>query len=110
MTLEYLGRKWAMLILLEIYKGGGRRRFGELRERLEGITSKVLTTRLKELEERGLVTREVDASAVPLKVEYALTAPGEDVVRIIKELKQWALTWMLENLDCQGQDCSSCEL
>ncbi len=110
MTLEYLGRKWAMLILLEIYKGGGRRRFGELRGGLDGITAKVLTTRLKELEERGLIRREVDASSVPFKVEYELTPAGEDVIRIIKELKQWALTWMVDNLDCQGQDCSSCEL
>ena len=110
MTLEYLGRKWAMLILLEIYKGGGRIRFGELRNRLDGITSKVLTTRLKELEEQGLLLRHVDAASVPFKVEYALTAPGVEVIEIIKDLKSWALRWMIDNLDCQGQDCSECTL
>ena len=110
MTLEYLGRKWAMLILLEIYKGGGKRRFGELKNSLDGITSKVLTTRLKELEEQSLVVRNVDAVSVPLKVEYALTDPGEEVIEIIKDLKSWALKWKVDNLDCQGQDCSSCTL
>ncbi len=110
LTLEYLGRKWAMLILLEIYKGGGRRRFGELKECLDGITSKVLTTRLKELEGQGLVVRMVDAQSVPVKVEYLLTPPGEEVIGIIKDLKSWALKWMIDNLDCQGQDCSSCDL
>ena len=110
MTLEYLGRKWAMLILLEIYKGGGRRRFGELRASLEGITSKVLTTRLKELEEQGLVVRSIDAKSVPVKVEYALTEPGAEVIDIIKDLKSWALKWKIQNLDCKGQDCSSCTL
>lgn len=110
MTLEYLGRKWAMLILLEIYKGGGRRRFGELKASLDGITSKVLTTRLKELEEQGLVVRHVVTDSVPFKVDYALTAPGEEVIEIIKDLKAWALRWMIDNLDCQGQDCSSCTL
>jgi len=99
-----------MLILLELYKGGGRRRFGELRNSLEGITSKVLTTRLKELEEQGLVVRHVDAGSVPVKVEYILTAPGEEVIDIIKDLKAWALRWMIDNLDCKDQDCSSCKL
>ena len=99
-----------MLILLELYKGGGTMRFGELRNAIEGITPKVLSTRLKELEGRGLVSREVDADSVPLKVEYRLTTPGAEVIDIIKEIKGWALRWMIDNLDCQGQDCASCAL
>jgi len=55
-TVTYLGKKWMLLIILELYKGDNyTRRFTEIKERLPGITAKVLSARLKELEEEGLV-------------------------------------------------------
>ena len=53
-TVKYLTRKWTLLILLEIYKGADHtRRFSELKDALDGITPKILSERLKELEEEN---------------------------------------------------------
>ena len=72
MTVRYLTKKWTLLIILELYKGeGSTRRFSELQASLPGITQKILSERLKELEEEGLVTKRVDATSFPAKSEYA---------------------------------------
>ena len=56
LTVKYIARKWTLLILLELYKGDGHtRRFSELKSGLLGITQKVLSARLRELEKEGLV-------------------------------------------------------
>ena len=54
LTVRYIARKWSLLILLELYKGAGHtRRFSELKSCLDGITQKVLSARLKELEKEN---------------------------------------------------------
>ena len=56
LTVKYIARKWTLLILLELYKGEGHtRRFSELKGCLFGITQKVLSARLRELEKEGLL-------------------------------------------------------
>ena len=58
-TVKYLTKKWTLLIILELYKGKTHtRRFGELKDSLPGISSKVLSARLKELEEEGLIKKD----------------------------------------------------
>jgi DNA-binding HxlR family transcriptional regulator len=109
-TVEYLGRKWALLILLELYKGGGSRRFSELKDCLNDITPKILSIRLKELEEEGLINKNVDSSSFPIKAEYSLTECGREAIDIIKDIKQWALRWRVDNEMCALQDCSDCQL
>ena len=110
-TVKYLGKKWMLLIILELYKGEGyTRRFTEVKERLPGITAKVLSARLKELEEEGLVERRVEAGTVPVRSEYTLTESGLEIVEVIKDIKRWALRWKIENLACGAQDCRRCVL
>ncbi|MDK2917132.1 MAG: hypothetical protein PWR25_1689 [Euryarchaeota archaeon] len=110
-TVKYLGKKWMLLIILELYKGEGyTRRFTEVKERLPGITAKVLSARLKELEEEGLVEKHVEAGTVPVRSEYTLTASGLGLVEVIKDIKQWALRWKIENRACGAQDCHDCVL
>ncbi|MCK9277819.1 MAG: helix-turn-helix transcriptional regulator [Methanoculleus sp.] len=110
-TVKYLGRKWTLLIILELYKGDGyTRRFTEVKERLPGITAKVLSARLKELEEEGLVEKKIEAGSVPIRSEYTLTGSGLEMVEVIKGIKQWALRWKVENIACGAQDCRSCVL
>ena len=88
-TVKYLTKKWTLLIILELYKGQGyTRRFSELRDALDGITPKVLSERLKELEEEGILTRNVDATAFPVKTEYTLTESGLELVNVIRGIKQ----------------------
>jgi len=110
-TVKYLGKKWTLLIILELYKGDGyTRRFTEMKERLPGITAKVLSARLKELEKEGLVEKKIDTKTIPVRSEYTLTESGLGLVEVIKDIKRWALRWKIENLACGAQDCRDCVL
>jgi DNA-binding HxlR family transcriptional regulator len=110
-TVRYIARKWTLLILLELYKGDEhKRRFSELKKCLDGITQKVLSSRLRELESEGLIENRIDSSSFPARSEYVLTKSGLEIVNIIKDMKQWALKWKITNIDCECQDCSECVL
>jgi DNA-binding HxlR family transcriptional regulator len=94
-----------------LYKGNDHtRRFCELKSCLEGITQKVLSVRLKELEKEGLVTKMVDGSIFPVKSEYTLTESGLEIIDVIKDMKRWSLKWKTANIECGCQDCSQCVL
>ena len=71
----------------------GARRPGELLEALPGISSKTLMARLKELERSGLLERRVYAE-VPPRVEYSLTAKGEELKPVLVALKQVGERWL----------------
>lgn len=85
-----LGDTWALLILRDL--GHGARRFSEL-EQSTGISPRVLSGRLKELERQGVLTRQIFA-AVPPRVEYRLTEKGEAALPLIEALRQYGLTWL----------------
>lgn len=111
MTVKYLTKKWTLLIILELYKGENyTRRFSELKESLSDITPKILSERLKELEEEGIIIKNVDASAFPVRCEYTLTKSGLDLIEIIRAIKRWALIWKIDNIPCGNQDCRDCVL
>ena len=110
-TVRYLSKRWTLLVILELYKGERyTRRFSELRDALAGITPKVLSERLKELEEEEIITRSVDVTAFPVRTEYTLTESGLEIVDIIRDIKCWALKWKIENIPCGEQDCKVCVL
>jgi DNA-binding HxlR family transcriptional regulator len=111
LTVRYIAKKWTLLILLELYKGETHtRRFSELKNCLVGITQKVLSSRLKELEKEGLIENRVDDTSFPVKSEYTLTPSGLEIISIIKDMKRWALKWKITNIDCSCQDCGECLL
>ncbi|HON80946.1 MAG TPA: helix-turn-helix domain-containing protein [Methanoregulaceae archaeon] len=110
-TVRYLSKRWTLLIILELYKGEGySRRFSELRDALPGITPKVLSERLKELDIEEIITRTVDATAFPVRTEYTLTESGLEIIEIIRDIKRWALKWKIDNITCKSQDCKECVL
>lgn len=110
-TMEYLSKRWSMLILLELFKGKGHsKRYSELKNDLLGITPKVLSARLKELESEGLVTKLMNASSFPVRSDYTLTESGLALIDVIKELKAWALVWKIDNEACKKLDCAKCRL
>ena len=110
-TVRYLTKKWTLLVILELYKGPDHtRRFSELKDSLADITQKILSERLKELEDEGVVTKRVDASTFPVKSEYTLTSSGLELVDVIRGIKHWALKWKIDNIPCGKQDCSKCVL
>lgn len=85
-TLKMLGCKWKVLIIRELLTG--TKRFGELKRAVTGITQKVLTSKLRELEELGLLEREVYPQ-IPPKVEYTLTDIGYSLRPVLESLKCW---------------------
>ena len=110
-TVDIIGKKWALCILLELYKGEEKTtRFNELKNKLEDVTPKTLSIRLKELEKQGLVKKEVDKSSVPVKSQYSLTESGEEFLNIIDRIKNWGLKWQFDNPECGSSDCKMCQL
>lgn len=86
-TLNVVADTWAVVILTAL--GERPRRHGELRERIGGVSSKVLTHTLRRLEANGLVARRALATAPP-GVEYRLTALGETLLDPVRTLAEWA--------------------
>ncbi|OON96373.1 MAG: MarR family transcriptional regulator [Candidatus Epulonipiscioides saccharophilum] len=85
-TITLIGGKWKILILRDLFSG--TKRFGELKKSLKGVSSKVLTTQLRDLENCLLIRRKVYPQ-VPPKVEYTLTATGESLKPILDAMAQW---------------------
>ncbi len=108
-TIDIVGKRWSLCILLELYKGNDpHKRFNELKKRVKGITAKTLSTRLKEMEEDGLVKKEL-ATSLPMPVHtYSLTESGEDLIGILQDLKQWGLKWKFDNRICSISICKEC--
>lgn len=85
-TINLIGNKWKLLIIRDLL--ASTRRFGELRKNLEGISQRVLTQNLRELENDGLIKRKVYAE-VPPRVEYGLNELGRSLLPIISTMANW---------------------
>ena len=92
-TLKIIGGKWKPLILYFISVDVNR--FGQLQRMMPGCSKRMMTTQLRELEADGLVDREVFAE-VPPKVIYTLTAKGESLRPLFRELSKWGIEQVLE--------------
>jgi DNA-binding HxlR family transcriptional regulator len=109
-TTGFIGKKWTLLILLELHKGRQKwKRYSQLKRSLMDITPKILSLRLKELGMEDMVKRRVDTKTFPIKSEYRLTSSGEDFIHIIKDIKKWSLKWNVKNKQCNDRDCKECE-
>lgn len=85
-TMGLIGDKWKVLIIRDLLTG--TKRFGELKKSLNGITQKVLTNNLRQMEASGLVNRKVYAE-VPPRVEYSLTETGWSLKPILDSIVVW---------------------
>lgn len=88
LTADIIGGKWKPSILF--FLEGNTRRFGELQKLIPGMTKKMLTQHLRQLEQHGIVHRKVYAQ-VPPKVEYSLTKHGETLKPILKLMSAWGV-------------------
>ncbi len=88
-VLSIIGDKWALLVLPVLAEGAKRN--GELMRRLDGISQKMLTHTLRDLERNGIVARQ-DFQEVPPHVEYQLTALGESLGRVVGALDRWVVS------------------
>jgi DNA-binding HxlR family transcriptional regulator len=92
-AMEIIGGKWKIVILGHLFTGV--KRFGELKQLMPGVTQKMLTQQLRELETDGLLHREI-YKEIPPKVEYSLTENGKSLEPILKELCTWGMK-LIEN-------------
>lgn len=87
-ALDLIGGKWKGLVLFHLLEGPLR--FNEVQRRLRGVTQRMLTLQLRELEADGLIHREV-YPVVPPKVEYSLTPRGRTLEPILRALRTWGV-------------------
>lgn len=92
-TVELIGGKWKTIILY--YLSFGTKRFGEIDVRIPGLSRKVLTEQLKELERDGLIARKY-YKEIPPRVEYSLTELGKSLSLVFTEMEKWGRTNVLD--------------
>ncbi len=85
-TLKIVGDPWTLLIVRDLLRG--RRRFSELRASVEGISTSVLSARLKVLEDEGIVTRRFYSDHPP-RAEYVLTEKGHALGVVVAAMAAW---------------------
>jgi DNA-binding HxlR family transcriptional regulator len=90
-TVDIIGGKWKSVILYHLFSG--KKRFGELQRLLPGVTQRMLTLQLRELEEDGIIYRHVYRE-VPPKVEYSLTDFGRSLEPIMLQMFTWGEQYM----------------
>ena len=93
-TLTMISDKWKVLILRDLLTG--TKRFGELKKSLTGVSQKVLTAQLREMEGSGLLTRTVYPE-VPPRVEYSLTPLGRSLQPIMDAMRAWGEQYKQQN-------------
>ena len=93
-TLTMIGDKWKVLILRDLMPG--TKRFGELKKSIGSVSQKVLTAQLRDMEQNGLVHREVFAE-VPPRVEYSLTELGRSLKPILDAMWNWGEEFKARN-------------
>jgi DNA-binding HxlR family transcriptional regulator len=89
-AIELIGRRWTGAILRAMLSGEAR--FSEIAATVPGLSDRLLSERLKELEAEGIVIRTV-APTTPVRVDYALTAKGQALSEIVAAVSAWAETW-----------------
>lgn len=90
-AIQLLGKRWTGLILDTLMEGP--RRFCELTNAVEGLSDRVLSDRLRELEQEGIIERNVYPQ-IPVRVEYRLTAKGRDLKPVVDAIHGWAQQWI----------------
>ncbi len=93
-AMEVLGKKWTCLIVRSLMDGP--RRFSEMASYVDGLSDRVLSERLQELEREDVVERRVYDQR-PVLVEYVLTDKGRDLRHVLESLQDWADKWTAES-------------
>lgn len=86
LAIDVVGGKWKLHLMWVL--GAGPQRFGQIRRTLTGVSEKVLTENLRQLETSGVVHREIYPE-IPPRVEYSLTPLGEDLATALRPLEEW---------------------
>jgi len=98
-TIGMIGGRWKIPILFHLL--AGRQRFSELTRALAGVTQKMLTQQLREMERDGLVSRKIYPQ-VPPKVEYSVTALGASLRPVVDAMSRWGESHSRTRMDSEA--------
>jgi DNA-binding HxlR family transcriptional regulator len=90
-AMELLGKKWTGMIIRVLL--GGPRRFKDIKEQIPEMSDRVLSERMKELEDMGILSRRVYPET-PVRIEYELTPKGKSLESVIIAIQKWGESWM----------------
>ena len=90
-TFRIIGKRWTVLIIREMFRG--QKQFNRFMENIEGISPKVLTERLRELEHFGIIRRKI-VSEYPVKIEYSLTDLGKGFEPVLLSAVSFSMKYM----------------
>lgn len=100
-AVELIGRRWTGAILSSLLMGATR--FTDIIHAVPGLSDRLLSERLKELEAEGIVRRVVHPET-PVRIEYHLTEKGHDLYSVTSALTDWAERWMGEDAAARSED------
>ena len=92
-AVELIGRRWTGVIVEVLIASPEPLRFSDIAQAVPDLSDRMLSERLRELEERGLVDRSVEPGP-PIKVRYVLTEMGRGLEPAMAELRTWAKRWL----------------
>lgn len=92
-SVELIGRRWTGAILRALLSG--ETRFSDIAHAIPGLSDRLLSERLKELETEGVVTRIVYPET-PVRIEYHLTEKGQDLGMVVEAISEWSARWACE--------------
>ncbi|MFB5678051.1 winged helix-turn-helix transcriptional regulator [Paenibacillus terreus] len=90
-AVELLSKRWTTLIVYQLM--AGPQRFVAIENSLPNLSGKVLSERLKELEEEGIIERTVYPEK-PVRIEYSLTQKGRELAPLLENIQSWATRWI----------------
>jgi DNA-binding HxlR family transcriptional regulator len=93
-AIELIGKRWSGAIIYVLMEARTPMRFSEVGQAIPQLSDRLLSERMKELEARGIVERQVHAEA-PVRVEYELTGMGAELAPALLELRRWALHYLV---------------
>jgi DNA-binding HxlR family transcriptional regulator len=99
-TFKIIGKRWTVLIIREMLRG--HKQFNRFMENIEGISPKVLTERLRELEHLGIVRRKI-VSEYPIKIEYSLTDLGKGFEPVLLSAASFSMKYIPKTIFKDGK-------
>jgi DNA-binding HxlR family transcriptional regulator len=99
-TFKIIGKRWTILIIRELLRGNTQ--FNRFIENIKGITPKVLTERLRELEQQGIIRRKI-ISEYPIRIEYSLTDAGKGFEQVLLSAASFSMKYFPNSVFNDGK-------
>lgn len=106
---DLIGKRWMIVVIQEVALNG-EKGFNAIYRRMDKISPKLLSARLRELEKIGAIIRKVLADKAPLRTSYSLTEKGRELNEVLTLLKRWQSKYSPGIIGCERKECVKCPL